>query len=98
MIVVTNAASQIINLYASLHARGHINPSWPQLKRFSHCGQIMILACVSGDMHRRDGEIFLSRLLALIEAHVHVSPKAVDLAHGFRQAALALGKSAKSPC
>ena len=92
MVIVMHAASQIVNLFADLHAQGNLNPSWPQLKRFSHCGQILLLACISGDMHQRDGEVALDRLLVLVEAHTTMIPKAFELAQGFRQAASALGE------
>jgi len=93
MIILTHAAIQIIHLYADLHAQGHINPSWPQLKRFSHCGQILLLAGASGDIHRRDGENALERLLTLIEAHVVVISQASEMARGFHHAANALGEA-----
>jgi len=92
MVIVANAACQTLHLFGKLHALGQLNPSWPQLKRFSHCGQVIILAYLSGNLNHTEVGVSMRDLLYLLEGHVRVIPSAVNMADGFRLAVAALGK------
>ncbi len=89
--MLSHSASKLLSIHHELLAIGQLTPSWPQMKRLSICGQILILSCASGALYPNEaGELF-SKLFRLVESHRHIWDSAGHLVDGFRRAAKALG-------
>jgi hypothetical protein len=92
-IIVSHCLAQIIYIHHELALIGHLNPSWPQLRRFSICGQLLVLSCSINLYQPQQAVELFEKLLFLMEAHKQSWASAGDLLRGYQTAAAVLGES-----
>lgn len=92
-IVLARSVTQIIYMYSQLSSYGYLNPSWPQLKRISVCGQLLILLAASGEIGATEGSQLVRLYVPLLAGHESLWPLVVDMKVAFRQAVQALGEA-----
>lgn len=91
-VVVARSVTQILHTYSALAAHGYLNPSWPQLRRITVCGQLVILLCSSGEMGTLEGEQMLGILIELLDGHASLWPIVSSIKATYVQAAGVLGE------
>lgn len=92
-IILARSVSQIIHAYSNLASYGYLNPSWPQLRRISICGQLLVLLAASGEIGTFEGNQLLPLILNLLDGHAALWPIVHEMKLAYRQAAQVLGKS-----
>lgn len=92
-IYLSRSLASILNIHTDAASIGKLDPSWPQLKRITVCGQILVLCCSRGEIHRLEGADLFQKLIALLQAHVDFWPTAAEAIRAYRAAAAKLGTS-----
>jgi hypothetical protein len=90
--MVARSVSQIMFTYSALASHGYLNPSWPQLKRITVCGQLLILLCSSGEVGVLEGGQLLKILVELLDGHASLWPIVSSIKTTYAHAATALGE------
>ena len=93
--MVARSVSQIIFTYSALASQGYLNPSWPQLKRITVCGQLLILLCSSGEVGVVEANNLLKILVELLDGHAALWPIVASIQTTYAQAATVLGESTR---
>lgn len=91
--MVARSVSQIMFTYSALASQGYLNPSWPQLKRITVCGQLLILLCSSGEVGVVEANNLLKILVELLDGHATLWPIVASIKTTYAQAATVLGGS-----
>ena len=91
-VVVARSVTQILYTYSSLASYGYLNPSWPQLKRITVCGQLLLLLCASGEMSSLECCHLIKILVELLDGHATLWPIVSSIKATYAQAAVVLGE------
>jgi hypothetical protein len=91
-VVVARSVTQILHTYSSLASYGYLNPSWPQLKRITVCGQLLLLLSASGEMSTLECSHFIKILVELLDGHAALWPIVSSIKATYAQAAVVLGE------
>jgi len=91
-VVVARSVTQILHTYSSLASLGYLNPSWPQLRRITVCGQLLLLLCASGEMSSLECSHLLKILVELLDGHAALWPIVTSIKATYAQAAVVLGE------
>ena len=91
-VVVARSVTQILHTYSSLASLGYLNPSWPQLRRITVCGQLLLLLCASGEMSSLECSHLLKILVELLDGHAALWPIVTSIKAIYAQAAVVLGE------
>lgn len=90
--VVVRCISRTFSTYDDLVEIQELNPSWPQVARLVICGQLLLVICEAGELHRREGQAMFAKLVDLLALHQNSWPICGDLISGFLEAASRLGE------
>jgi len=95
-VVVARSVTQILYTYSSLATYGYLNPSWPQLKRITVCGQLLILLCASGEMDTLECNHLIKIIIRLLDGHAILWPIVSSIKVTYAQVARVLGEQMSS--